>query len=124
MKLLLDEMYPPAIAEQLRTRGVDAVSIHDPVASWLRAAPDEDVLAAATAGERTLVTEDVDDFRHIERLLFAAGGSHAGIAYTTNHRFPRGEAATLGRLVEALSALARSGAELRGRSTFLEPVER
>jgi len=47
MRLLLDEMYPPVVAEQLRARGHDVVSVHDPEYRWLEGAPDEEVFAAA-----------------------------------------------------------------------------
>ena len=41
MKLLLDEMYAPAIAEQLRARGHDVASVHDAAYRVLEGEPDE-----------------------------------------------------------------------------------
>ena len=59
MKLLLDEMYPATIAEQLRTRGHQAVSVQEPDYRRLEGAPDEDAWACALADGRALVTENV-----------------------------------------------------------------
>jgi len=43
VKLLLDEMYSATVAEQLRGRGHDVVSIHDAEFRSLEGAPDEEV---------------------------------------------------------------------------------
>ena len=56
MKLLLDEMYAATVAEQLRARGHDVVSVHDPEHRRLEGALDEEVFATAVAEERALVT--------------------------------------------------------------------
>ncbi len=105
MKLLLEEMYPATVAEQLRARGHDAVSVHDPDYRRLEGAPDEEVFATAVAEERALVTENVPDFRRLETEALARGESHAGLVFTTNRQFPRGDPATIGQLVLALDAL-------------------
>jgi hypothetical protein len=62
LRLLLDELYAPAIAVALRARGHDVVSAHEAEPTLL-AAPDEEVLAAGAAAARALVTENVRDFR-------------------------------------------------------------
>lgn len=122
MRLLLDEMYTPAIAVELRARGHDVLSVHDGAA--LVGAPDDEVLAAAQAAERALVTENVRDYRPLEVALIAAGGQHAGLVYTSNRQFPRGHPATTGRLVLALDALLRERRSLVDRSLFLSSVGR
>lgn len=66
MKLLLDEMYVPAIAERLRARGHDVASVHDPAYRRLEGEPDEEVWAPALADDRVLVSENVQDFRRLE----------------------------------------------------------
>jgi hypothetical protein len=119
MRLLLDEMYSPAIARELRARGNDVVSVHDPGAAAIAGASDADMLASAQADERALVTENVRDYRPLEVGLVAGGFHHAGLVYTTNRRFPRGDPATLGRLVRALEALLLEGQDVRDRSIFL-----
>lgn len=118
MKLLFDEMYPPAVAEQLRARGHDIVSVHDPEYRYLEGAPDEEVFAAAFAEERALVTENVPDFRRLEADALARGEAHATLVFTSNRQFPRGEPGTIGRLVEALHALLTEEAMPR-HSLFL-----
>ncbi|HUG29915.1 MAG TPA: DUF5615 family PIN-like protein [Candidatus Limnocylindria bacterium] len=117
MKLLLDEMYSDAIAVELRARGRDVVSVRE-VTPPLAGAPDEEVLEAATALERTLVTENVRDFRPLELTLLADGGHH-GIVYTTDRQFPRGDPQTIGHLVRALDALPIEAPVMDDRSAFL-----
>lgn len=99
MKLLLDEMYPYSIAEQLRSRGHDVMAVGERAA--LRGASDRDVFAVAQQEERALVTDDVG-FRSIESELRARGESHRGLILTSNRRFPRGRPRTPGALVRAL----------------------
>jgi predicted nuclease of predicted toxin-antitoxin system len=122
VKLLLDEMYSAKVAEQLRARGHDAVSIHDGAYRMLEGALDEEVLVAAIAERRAVVTENVRDFRRLDAELLARGEEHAGLIFTTNSRFPRGDPATIGRLVLALDALVRGLPTLR-TATFLERPE-
>ena len=102
MRLLLDEMYPAVIAEQLRGRGHDVVSVHDPEYRRLEGAPDEEIFAAALADKRALVTENVPDFRRIEASAIARGEPYAVLVFTSNRQFPRGKPGTSGSLVEAL----------------------
>ena len=85
---------------------------------------DADVLAAARREERTLVTENVRDFRLLENALLAAGSHHAGLVYTSNRQFPRGDPGTTGRLVRALDPLLRTTPDLRDRAVFLPSVDR
>lgn len=118
MRLLVDEMYPAVVAEQLRARGHDVVSVHDPEYRRLEGAPDEEVFAAALAEDRALVTENVPDFRRLEADTLARGETHAALVFTSNRQFPRGEPGTTGRLVEALHTLLTEGPTLR-RSLFL-----
>lgn len=121
MKLLLDEMYTPTIAEQLRARGRDAASIHDPEYRMLEGEPDDEVWAAAIADERALVSENVQDFRRIEANALARAQPVARLIFTTDRQFPRGDPATLGRLVTALDALLAGNPDL-ATTLFLKPV--
>ena len=105
MKLLLDEMYAPAVAEQLRARGHDVASVHDPAYRMFEGEPDEDGWAAAIGSARALVTENVADFRRIEADSLARGAPTARLILTTDRQFPRGAPGTIGRLVLALDAL-------------------
>jgi predicted nuclease of predicted toxin-antitoxin system len=105
MKLLLDEMYAPAIAEQLRAQGHDATSVHDPAYRRLEGEPDEEVWAAALADDRVLASENVQDFRRLEADALARTQPIAPLIFTTDRQFPRGDPAAIGRLVTGLDAL-------------------
>lgn len=113
MKLLLDEMYPYSIAEQLRDRGHDVVAIGE--RADLRGRPDSDVFAFAQAEERALVTDDAG-FRAIEAEYLARGEPHHGLVFTSNRRFPRGQPATVGRLVRALDRFLSTEAAAHAES--------
>jgi predicted nuclease of predicted toxin-antitoxin system len=121
MRLLLDEMYAPAVAEQLRERGHAVASVHDPEYRALEGAPDREVWACAIAHDRALVTENVRDFRRIEADALARAQPAARLIFTTDRQFPRGDPGTLGRLVRALDALLNSS-DRAGTALFLKPL--
>lgn len=121
MKLRLDEMYTPAIAEQLRARGHDVASVHDAAYRVLEGEPDEKVWAAAVADGRALVSENVQDFRRLDAEALAREQPRARLIFTTDRQFPRGDPATTGRLVTALDALLAGEPELV-TALFLKPV--
>jgi hypothetical protein len=123
LKLLLDEMYSDAIAVELRARGRDVVSVRE-ITPPLAGAPDEEVLEAAAALERTLVTENVRDFRPLEVGLLAEGRHHHGIVYTTDRQFPRGDPQTIGHLVRALDVLLSEAPVMDDRSASLPSAPR
>jgi predicted nuclease of predicted toxin-antitoxin system len=109
VKLLIDEMWPAAIAAQMRRRGHDAVAVHE--RSDLRGQPDEIVFAMAQAEGRVVVTENVIDYRPLATDVLQRGGSHVGVIFTSNHRFPRHDPRTVGRLVTALDQLLTNAVE-------------
>lgn len=100
MRFLLDEMYPPAAAERLRDRGVDAVAVKESAA--LAGLEDDALLALASLDRRILVTENIADFAVLGRT-----SEHVGIVFCHPRRFPRSRD-HLRRLVEALVLLASS----------------
>lgn len=103
MRLLLDEMFPAAIARQLRERhGRDALAVSED--QHLAGQPDAEIFAVAQRAERTIVTENVPDYRRLAREWEAAGGVHHGVIYTTNRKYPPHRPQTTGRLVRALSS--------------------
>jgi predicted nuclease of predicted toxin-antitoxin system len=120
MKLLLDEMYAPIIAEQLRARGHDVASVHDPDYRALEGEPDDEVWATAVADDRVLVSENVRDFRLIEATALARGEPTSRLIFTTDRQFPRGDPGTVGRLVVALDALLAAPADTT-TALFLKP---
>jgi len=105
LKLLLDEMYPRFIAEELRIRGHDVVSVHEAPGSGTA---DEDVFEHARSAGRAVLTENVRDYRPLAEALLTAGESHAGLVFTTNKRWPRSDP---GALISALEALLASTSE-------------
>ena len=105
MKLLLDEHYPPSLAEQLRERGHDAVAVQEEVD--LRGMLDPDLFAEAQRRDCALLTENTADFIVLDAECRSRHSAHWGLVFTSNRTFPRGKAATLGALVKALDELLR-----------------
>jgi predicted nuclease of predicted toxin-antitoxin system len=87
VKLLLDEMHAPAVATELRARGYDAVAVKE--RPELVGVSDHELLVAATAEGRTVVTENVKDFVALSQRGAAAGDQHAGLVFTHPRRFNR-----------------------------------
>lgn len=102
MKLLLDEHYSPAIAEQLTKRRHDVIAAVD--VSELKGLEDAEILAWAVARRRALVSENATDLIELHRLYLSRGDMHYGIVLTSARRFPRSRAG-IGRLVRALHDL-------------------
>ena len=113
MRLLLDEMYPPAFADGLRTVGIEATTV---AALRLAGSSDPEVFAAAVAGGFVLLTENVADFARIAADHSTAGGHHLGLLIALSSRFSRrpGDAKSLIAAIEAVA-----GQELRDRVIYL-----
>ena len=103
MRLLLDEMHPPIIAEELRRRGYEAVAVA--AMPELRMLADPDIFAAAQEERRAVVTENIADFLRIADSHDQTGREHHGLVLIDPGRYPRGSPGTIGRLVKALDAL-------------------
>jgi Domain of unknown function (DUF5615) len=99
LKLLLDEMFSPLVAAELRARGHDAVAIKERD-EW-QSLSDPDVVALARTEQRAVVTANLRDFRPLHAELVAAGGEgHAGMVFVpTSFRLTR---AATGQIVAAL----------------------
>lgn len=98
-RLLLDEIYPPALADALRDKGHDVIAVAASVE--LAGSDDVTVLDAALADGRCLVTENVRDFAVLVRYT-----RHAGVLLVQSRRWPRTRAglhALAGALYDALS---------------------
>lgn len=117
MKLLLDEMWPPDIAIQLRHRGHDVEAVTE--RPELRGQSDPVVFTVAQAEERAVVTENVIDYRPLAAEAISRGHSHCGLILTSNRRFPRHDSRTLGRLVTDLHELLSRGLDLRDREYWI-----
>lgn len=105
MKLLIDEHYPPSIAEQLRERGHDAVSVQEE--SDLRGMTDPDLFAEAQLRNSAVLTENVADYLVLDAEYRGRHLAHWGLVLTSNRTFPRGKSTTVGALVKALDELLR-----------------
>jgi len=103
LKLLLDEMYPPAIAEQLRRRGHDAHAVA--ARAELRALADPEIFTVAQREQRAVATENIDDFSAIADSHDRNGQTHHGLILLHPRRYPRGNPRTIGRMVTALEQL-------------------
>ena len=101
MKLLLDEMFSPVIAQQLRERGHDVEAITGN--PRYEAISDPEVMDLARAQGRAVVTNNLVDFRPLHHEAIAPGGpGHFGMVFVPGgYRRTR---ADVGRIVEALEA--------------------
>ena len=123
MKLLLDEMYAPSVAALLRDWGHDAIAVKE--RPDLIRLPDEDLVRAATAEARAVVTENVQDFAALDRSISAAAQNHSGLVLAHARRFPRSVGNHERVLADALTAfLAARGAILDDVESFVWWLER
>ena len=100
-RLVLDEMFSPAIAAALRDLGQDVIAVAE--RGELRAMSDDDVFAWAIFQRRWLLTENVKDFRPILLRALQAGTAITGILYTSSRAFPRSRK-NPGPLIQAIHA--------------------
>jgi Domain of unknown function (DUF5615) len=86
LKLLLDEMYPPALAEALRSAGIEAYTVAE---RGLAGRSDLDILTYAETERYVLVTENVADFGRLTAERLTAGMHHPGVLIALSSRFSR-----------------------------------
>lgn len=85
--LLLDEMFSDAIAQQLRVKDYDVISV---VAHpSLVALPDDQILAYAVTEGRVLVTANIKDFVPLDSRYRAAGQTPPGLILVSTKTFPQ-----------------------------------
>jgi hypothetical protein len=113
VRLLVDEMYPPALADGLRAAGVEAFTV---AALGMPGSSDAQVFAAAVTGGYTVLTENVGDFTRIAADHSIAGGRHHGLVIALASRFSR-RPQGLPSMIAALEALAN--ANLADRIIYL-----
>jgi predicted nuclease of predicted toxin-antitoxin system len=105
-RLLLDEMFSPAIAAELRALGHDVIAVVD--RPDLRSKSDQDIFAWANTEKRWLLTENVKDFRPIMLQALPAGTPGCGLLFTSSRAFPRSRKSP-GSLIQALDAWLTAG---------------
>jgi predicted nuclease of predicted toxin-antitoxin system len=113
MRLLLDEHLSSRIAEALRARGHDVVSVFE---AGLAGVSDRAVWAYAIAEHRVCVTYNVDDFMDLYALFFQQGITHPGLVVIAERTIPQGD---IGALVRALEQLLKTDPDLTDQVTFL-----
>lgn len=104
MKLLLDEMWTPTIAQQLRGRGHDVAAIKEAeLARRYGGRPDDEVFASAQDDGFTIVTDNIADYEQARLTWESSGRAHQGLVYALDPPFNRhrGEA-VIGQMVKAL----------------------
>jgi predicted nuclease of predicted toxin-antitoxin system len=114
LRLLLDEMYSPGLAEALRAADIDTRTVME---LGLAGSSDPGVFAAAIADGHTLLTENVADFTGISADHLVAGQHHPGVLIALSSRFSR-RTAGIGPLVAAVRGLADQ--QLADRVVYLE----
>jgi hypothetical protein len=103
VKLVLDEMWSPAIAEQLRVRGRDVIAAQEPEHHQRYGGiSDELFVDHAHADGRAIVTDNIDDFEMIIADRERKGVDHAGVIFCARRQFDRSDQRIIGRMVEAL----------------------
>ena len=110
LRYLLDEDLSYRVAEGLRLRQVDALSVHE-IGRANRGIPDAEQVAYATSEGRVLVTYNRADYQALDGQWRALGRGHAGILWCSERTIPR---RAIGGLVRALEAAAAEYASLDG----------
>lgn len=116
MKLLLDEMYPIKLAQELRDQGIDAATVAE---LGMAGRSDADVFGAVADAGYVLLTENVSDFARLCGEHIAAGRHHCGVLIALSSRFSRRPAGYAG-IVAAVAAVAAD--QLDDRLVYLERV--
>jgi hypothetical protein len=118
LKRLLDEMYPPSLAERLRGEGLEATTVNE---LGLAGRSDAELFSAAVEHGYTLLTENVADFTSIAAEHLSAGQHHRGVLIALSSRFSR-RPAGIDPLAAAVHAVAT--AHLADRVMYLERADR
>lgn len=116
--LLLDEMFAPSIAVELRRRGHDVIAVA--AEPELRSMTDTEIYSWATRERRRIVTENVKDFRRL--LMQDAESDGPGVLFTSARTFPRSRRAP-GSLIASLESwLSQPGVLARPPEDWLAPA--
>lgn len=115
--LVLDEMFPPDVAVELRRRGFEVVAVAEDL--QMRAMSDADLYRWATENRRRIVTENVKDFRRLASTV----ESGPGLLFTSTRTFPRSRR-SIGLIISALEAWLRTHDPASSpNQEWLRPVE-
>lgn len=114
MRVLLDEMYPRALAEALRRDGLEVATVRD---LGLTGSPDAVVLDVAALGGFATLTENVGDFARLASERLTAARHHGGVLIALSTQFSRRPAG-----IPVITAAVRSvaGETLDDRVIYLQ----
>ncbi len=116
-RLLLDEMFPGAIAEQLSAKGYDVQAV---VANpELTGLPDDEILIGAAEAGRSLVTANTKDFAALDARYRASNRSHTGLILVSSKTFPQTRAFVSAVTNALITLLAADEAATAGEVVFL-----
>ena len=87
MRLLIDGMYSPEIAERLRELGHDTISAIE--RDDLKATPDADIFRLMQQEGRVIVTNNHRDYAPLANTALQAGEVFCGIIFTSDRSMPR-----------------------------------
>ena len=111
MKLLLDGMLAPSIADHLRRHRHDVAAVSE--LPELRGLADADLLDRCQAEGQAIATYNRDDFLELDREYRRVGREHCGIVILNPRRFPQG-AQSVEPLATGLAKLLEAGAPYPG----------
>lgn len=114
-RLLLDEMFPGSMADQLCAKGYVRAVVISPEFTGL---PDEEILIGATEAGRSLVTANIKDFMVLAARYRAANRPHAGLILVSTKTFPQNRA-FVSAVTNALNSLLATEAAPAGDVVFL-----
>jgi len=105
VRLLLDEMWSPTIALELRKRDFDVIAITEPAhASRYAGIADDEVFAHAQDDGRAVLTDNIADYEQAVSDWESHGQPHHGILYALDPPFNRHRGdGVIGQMVSALT---------------------
>jgi hypothetical protein len=115
MLLLLDAQFSQAVSRPLRADGIDVLTLDEWHDGAFRHASDEQIVEAAAAESRTLVTYDIHTIPDLLRERAERGRSHGGVVYVNDRTIRQGD---FGGQIRALRALV----EERGGEDWTDVV--
>jgi predicted nuclease of predicted toxin-antitoxin system len=110
IRLYTDEQISPALAQMLRARGFDAVTVFD---VGMIGKSDPEQLAYAVTEKYTLLTFNVRDFVPLHSEFMKAGQTHSGIILSTQIDLPT----LIKRMLNLLNTLTAE--EMKNRLEWL-----
>lgn len=127
MRVILDGMWTPTTAAELRRRHFDVIAVNEPAhAGRYAGIVDDEVFARAQADGLAIVTDNISDYEKARLDWEAHGAAHHGVIYALNPPFNRHRGdAVIGQMVRALEhflASPEAAGEPSNRAHYLRPA--